>query len=342
MKTIVYFGSFWSTNIGNAFFNLGIMYALKAALPNYNVVHTGDPAGWFWKGQHAAKGSKVLIDKLECDYIVISGPMFCKELITVWGESLIALKNRGVKIIFLSAGSMEYTDQEYEVVKAFLKKIKPHLLITRDTESFNMYAEFFEHSHDGVCFAFFSGDYYSGKLKIASQDIIVGFDKGHDYNVIEKFGPDILTLLKTGEWKNIEKKHNLVRKKSESQRESLADYRLVRPHHVSNPRIRTLIKSRLQGYAPYDRPNCYAADIPFGYLSLYENADITISERVHGCVPALSFGKYAWLISDTKRSRLFSRVGLDNVTHRPVKVDLEMLNEEKRKMISILSNVLID
>jgi len=340
MKTIVYCGSFWSTNIGNAFFNLGIVHALKKALPNYNIAHIGDPALWFWNTQKASKANNVLIEKLDCEYIVISGPLFCIELVKVWRESLLALKNKGVKIVFLSAGSMEYTPREYQVVKEFLEELRPHLLITRDSESYEKYSKYFDHSHDGICFAFFSSDYYPESLKIESKDIVVGFDKGHDYNVIQKFGPNILALLENGNWDSEGKQQKFCRKRSESSRKSLGDYRLVRPHHVSNPRFRTLVKSHLLGYAPYKRPNCYAADIPLGYLCLYRNAKITISERVHGCVPALSFGNYAWLISDTQRSRLFSRVGLDDITNRPVQVDIEMLIEEKIKMISVLSDVL--
>jgi hypothetical protein len=350
MKTIVYLGGFWSTNIGNAFYNLGILYALESAFANANILFLGDHPGWFWKNRKKYRNSEVLIDDIECDYMIISGPLFCSRVRQMWTKSLQRIRAKGTKIVLMSAGSLEYTKEEYNQCKIFLKEIKPYLIMTRDNDTYiimtrdndtyRAYGEFAEYSYDGICFAFFCSDYLSDSPKIESEDIIFCFDKGHDYDVIEKCGSDIINLLNQGNWFSKIKPSILKRSYKASKISQYNKYRIVRPYHESNPPLfRKKFKSNLLGYKEFNRPNCYIADIPEGYLYLYRNAKMTIAERVHSCVPAIAFGNYAWLISKTKRSRLFSRIGLDQITARPVRGDMDKLVEEKKKIIQFIKQV---
>jgi len=337
MKTIAYYGGMWAPNIGNAFFNMGINHALKKSLPDVHTSFIGDPPGWFWRSRRNSTDPNIMIDELQVDYVAISGPMICEEFEEVWGSSLLRLKEKGTRIILISAGCIKYDDEEYEKCAPFLEKIEPYLLMTRDSDTYNRYSDFAEHSYDGICFAFFSPDYLEAPLNIRSRDIALCFDLGKDYNVMEEYGQDLTRLIENGEWDN-NNQHNPLKRSSRASRISdYEGYRIVRPFHASNPFIEKKIKSIILGYQPFRKPNCYISDIPDGYLNIYRNAKITVAERVHACVPAIAFGNYAWLMHGTRRARLFTRLGLDDITRRPVRIDMENLSMEKEKILGFLN-----
>jgi len=338
METIAYCGGTWSPNIGNAFFNLGIMHALKLAKPESNVVFLPDPPGWNWSYGRKPENPNILLDDLECDYILVSGPLFCSWLEPIWGNTLRKLKKKGTKIVFISAGSMEYSEEEYNQVMPFVKEIEPYMLVTRDSDTFDRYSGLFEKEHDGICFSLFAKEYFTEFINTEYDDINICFDKGLDYNVLIEYEDEIRNLLTTSEWNDSREHKKLKRSKKASKLDKFYDYRIVRPHHVANPRFRTILKSFVLGYRPFVKPNTYIADIPEGYLHLYKNSKLTISERVHACAPAISFGNYAWLVSETKRSRLFDRIGLGDVTNHPVKADQNLLDTEKSVQIEFLRN----
>lgn len=341
MTTLAYCGGFWGANIGNAFFNLGLLHALKTAKPDLHVTLIGEQPGWLWKYGRKPRASDVLIDDIECDYLAISGPVFNRWLSPIWASSFRKLMARGTKILVLSAGSYEYSREEFKSCLPLLEEYRPHVIMTRDADTFDTYSDLAEHSYNGICFAFFCSDYLTQPFGIDSEDIILNFDKGYDYNVLKEFGPDIIRMLDDGSWSPSGNHRPLKRDRSASQMATYDKYRIVRTYHeVAPPLWQKWLKSYLMGYGPFKRPNSYVADVPEGYLHLYKHAKLTISERVHACVMAAAFGNYAWLISKTKRARLFSRVGLDSITERPVRADIAALNEEKRGIIEFLRKVL--
>jgi hypothetical protein len=343
MKTIVCCEGtgLWFTNMGTAFFNLGVIHALKTAFPDTQITFIGDQPGCYWKNGRNLRGRSVLIDDLACDYFVISGPVFGRDFESVWRDSLMRLKAKGTKIVFLSAGALEYSQEEFHQCRSVLKACKPHLIMTRDSEIYKMYSEFAEYSFDGICLSFFCNDYMTRLVKIDSEDIILGFDRGLDYDVLVKYGPDIVRLLEEGTWAPNGNRRPVRRSRSSSRITTYDKYRIVRPHHAPHPGLwRKLFKSYMLGYYPFRKPNCYISDNPEGYLHLYRHAKLTVSERVHACAPALAFGNYAWLINKTKRGRLFSRIGLPEITERPIRADKKVLDAEKKAIIDFLKDVL--
>ena len=84
---------------------------------------------------------------------------------------------------------------------------------------------------------------------------------------------------------------------------------------------------------------CAEADIPQTYADIYANAALTISDRVHACAMALAYGNYAYLLAKTGRSGLLARVGADEITERPVKIDQDFLTDEKRKLVEWLRKI---
>ena len=67
---------------------------------------------------------------------------------------------------------------------------------------------------------------------------------------------------------------------------------------------------------------------------------MTLSDRVHACAVTLAYGNTAMLFSKTSRDGLLQRVGAEEITHKPVKLDMLSLNYEKEAMIQWLESVL--
>ena len=69
------------------------------------------------------------------------------------------------------------------------------------------------------------------------------------------------------------------------------------------------------------------SDYPLDYLFIYRNVAATHSDRVHACIPTLSFGNKAQLYSDSPRIALFENVGIDvaEMKRHPVALDADKL-----------------
>ena len=80
------------------------------------------------------------------------------------------------------------------------------------------------------------------------------------------------------------------------------------------------------------------SDQPLDYLLLYANAKEVYSDRVHACIPTLSFGNKCRLYSDSPRIALFENVGLSNI--KDELVGIENLQEKQNAQIDYLSSIL--
>jgi hypothetical protein len=81
---------------------------------------------------------------------------------------------------------------------------------------------------------------------------------------------------------------------------------------------------------------------PLDYLFLYNNVKETYTDRVHACIPTLSFGNKAQLFSDSPRIALFENVKLDlnEMKSRPVQIDKDVLQSLQNKQIEFLRHIL--
>ena len=89
----------------------------------------------------------------------------------------------------------------------------------------------------------------------------------------------------------------------------------------------------------YRYNNSFCADIPHTYANIYAEAELTLSDRVHACAITLAYGNAAYLFAKTGRSALLKRVGAVGIEERPVKIDMQYLADEKRKLIEWLKNI---
>lgn len=89
----------------------------------------------------------------------------------------------------------------------------------------------------------------------------------------------------------------------------------------------------------YHRENMMISDVPEDYLHLFANTHSTYSDRVHACIPTLSFGNWARLYTKSPRAYLFDRAGVGEVKNKLVKLDQEKMRKEKEDQIAYLRSI---
>lgn len=314
---IGYIGGFWATNIGNSFYNLGALHLLKKIFGEDNVFFVPDPPQWFWSN---VKNDYPLIEKLDLDMFVISGPCLSTSLIKVYKTLFDSLKQNNKKLAFISTGASAYTEEEAEEVSKFLNNYDVEFLMTRDTSTYDLYRNRVNTVvFDGICTSMFLND-------------AVNVPNVNDDYIVSNFAffkePEITY---DGQWSA---KHRLL---PVFQKE-INGYKVVR---TNNATIMPRIPKVHEGYLLFQRDNSYYSDLPYGYLSILKSAKTVFSDRVHTCAATLIFGGEAMYIKGSKRStdgrnNLFSRIGVDTIYSQPTKLDLNMIIQEKQKMISFL------
>lgn len=321
MKAI-YVAGFWSTNIGNAFFDIGVLYVLKKIFGEQNVGLFQTLPDYAY-GITPKKNYYNYIEKLQCNYLFCGGPLFASSLPLLWKEIFYYLSKKGVKLVFISAGAEAYTDKEESLQVNLLKDLKPYCLISRDSETYRRYSKYFTISYDGICFAFFCSDYYNQNYLEPTKNIVINFDKGDDY--------DLEGILINGphEYRYSE---NIKRNPRFNTISEISGYTIIRTNHCANPYVRNDV---------FRKDNTVISDTPEIYLNIYKNTYATFSERVHACVPTLAFGNYATLIGETPRSLLFDRLGLQDIRRRLVKLDKSYLDKEKESLIYFIAQHLL-
>lgn len=353
---VAYCTGFWCTNVGNGFFSLGVEYVLKKILGEKNVTVVSDLQTYttsYGKRLYVDKNQLEYISALDVDYVVLAGPVISKYFLLLWKDILIKLQQRGIGYIILSAGIMKLNQEEANEIRDFFEKYTPYIFASRDEKAYKEFGSYAKYSYNGICFSFFAPDYYSpSRLNEISPFVVYNFDKIDEPEIWEtnkkdeKFSkqfeyngntyriayPKWITMLsaKTDRFTDA-----IVYIKSifptKKHKDNLGQFTVIRIDHRFHPHFRRKI---------YQQKNSFVADLPYGYLNLYANAEFTLSDRVHACAVTLAFGHSAMLFSKTDRHGLLDRVGAVGICDKPVKIDMRKLEEEKTKLYEWLEMVL--
>ncbi len=319
---IVYYNSGWPINIGNAFIDMGATYQIAQAVPNAELFTASEMPRWFcWINGIDQKRALDVAEIIETDFLVVAGMTLCDEFIEVQGPVLKKMAKRGVKIIFLGASLYLYTKSEIDNFKEFMEELKPHGFISRDRESFAHFKDAAKHSYDGIDCAFFVRQAFKPATLLQKDFVVYNFD-AMDEPAIDNQGKKIfrtqhacfevtpnsfdrsqMTYVFKNKWPFIERNNEAVRKY-------------------------------------YSRPDMMISDLPEDYLHLFANTHATYSDRVHACIPTLSFGNWARLYTQSPRALLFDRAGVGEVKNKLVKLDQEMIGIEKKAQIDFLREML--
>lgn len=196
---ILYYGGGWPTNIGNAFIDLGAMAILHAAVPNAHVTFASEMPRWFFSS--GAKRSQILKSRrfqfwggeqtieepiqdnaldiatvTDCDLVVFSGMAMCEEFVRVNGPTILSLSSRGVPVLLLGTGALEYSQPEKRLYGDFLRKVKPVGFVSRDDRSYEMFADYVPQAQKGIDCGFFVLEAYTPFPLVLPAYIVATFD----------------------------------------------------------------------------------------------------------------------------------------------------------------------
>ncbi len=352
---VAYCTGFWCTNIGNGFFSMGVEYALKKILGEKNVTVVSDLQTYttsYGKRLYVDRNQLEYISSLDVDYVVLAGPVLSRYFLELWEKILLRLKKRGVGYIILSAGTMKLNEEDCNAIKNFFKECQPYALSTRDQSTYDAFSSFARHSYNGICFSFFTPDCYSpAGLTRLSPYVVYNFDKIMEPKIVECENEE-KSFLHQFEYEGVSycvsyaKWLTSISAKTDRftdaliyvasilpakrRNEKMGRYRIIRTDHRFHPHFRRKI---------YQQANSFVADLPYGYLNLYANADLTLSDRVHACAVTLAFGHSAMLFAKTNRCGLLERIGAEEICEHPVKLDLAYLESEKVKQLCWLDHI---
>lgn len=354
---VAYCTGFWCTNIGNGFFSMGVEYALKKTLGAENVTVVSDLQTYttgYGKRLYVDKNQLEYISALNVDYVVLAGPVLSKYFLRLWRNILLKLQSRGIGYILLSTGTMKLNNEESRQIQAFFRECPPDALSSRDQTVYETFGALAKHSYNGICFSFFVSDCYApAKMETLAPYVVYNFDKISEPEIWQ--GDDASkSYARQFEYRNqnyriaYPKWLTAISAKTDRFTDALiyaasilpaykrenhvGRYRIIRTDHRFHPHFRRKI---------YRQGNSFVADLPYGYLNLYANAEFTLSDRVHACAATLAFGHSAMLFAKTDRCGLLERVGAKEICERPVRLDMDLLKVEKERQLEWLGKVLL-
>lgn len=335
MKSIGLFTGVYFNNIGNAFIDLGAEEVLKAAINDeFKIVKLSQSQlfassmgtsfilkenvlfHWLWVKVMSKYANKLqdrsytfikshnvfnLIDFTSLDYLVIPGCVLTIPFIKIFGDVISRSSKKGAKIIFLGASGNFYTSYEIKYVTKFLEDLKPYAIMTRDSESFKFYSSLSIHSYNGIDNVFFVNRLNIPKLYTTKRPyIVLNFDEPKHRNIKMKLEKEF-------------KDRNII-------------YTNHKPYSFLN--LRKVVKEGVM-----------CSDHALDYLFIYANADAVYSDRVHACIPTLSFGNKCRLFSDSPRIALFESVGLPKIKNELSQIiGLDIMQD---KQINFLRSILV-
>ena len=333
------FTSVFFNNIGNGFIDLGAEVQIKSAIPvDSQLIKLSQCANfaaslgrmftikelpgidWIWsrimqrfvnqlhdKSYKAVSTlnvfSPALIAKL--DYLIIPGCVLTVPFFVIFGKFLEEKAKQGTNLIFLGASGNYYTEEEKSCVRGWLKNLKPYSIIFRDRIAYDNYSMYTEKAYNGIDCVWFVN-----RLNIPKTETVL------DPYIVINF--DLPEHVKT--------KKELLNK--------FSDKNIVYTDHKPYPYSKI---SRLA------KKNVLCSDYPLDYLFVYKNVMETHTDRVHACIPTLSFGNKAQLYSDSPRIALFENAGvnLNELRSQPTRIDLTKLKEQQDKQIDYLKNIMV-
>ena len=341
-RKIGYLTQWWVTNIGNAFIDMGAEISIFEAIRDSScdlvqvsafsmVPDSGLQGGitgfmynirpltrFFWKlfsryleknaleklYEKIIKASNTfnLAEVVKVDYFVFSGCVLTIPFFKIFDNLFNKLKSQGTKIILYGCGGSSYSDFEINFVRNKLKEIQPYALITRDSLAFQNYSDLAEHSFDGIDCAFFVNKLPYKRIELNMPPYVV---------------------LSFDEYKN-----KRIEKKLEKE---IKHYKIIKASHKPFPQLSIF-------GAPKHSGTLLVSDSPHDYLILYAHAKEVHTDRVHACVPALSFGTPCRLYSETPRAMLFEKVCTGDITKRVVYP--RNIERIKEKQVAFLSQII--
>jgi len=313
---VLHHGGGWSTNVGNAFIDLGAMYSLRQVSDDVSVHLASSFGRWvsqmaetglsgrFLNGTPEVENAYELTRDLDIEYVVQAGACLSEQWFETYGQALVSARESGAEIVLYGVGAAEggYTSAELRKTREWVEALDPYVFVSRDEQTYDAFGDLAHHSYNGIDCGFYVSDAFDPAPLADREYVAVNFDK--------KPEPPIDTDADT-----------------------------VRTHHSFwFPFSLRRYPEMFREY--YGRENVLVSDVPDDYLHVYANATSTVSDRVHACVASYAFGTPARLVHETERASLFDRIGAGAITEEVLSPDPHRLAREKDAQIAFLAETL--
>ncbi|MHA1705612.1 MAG: polysaccharide pyruvyl transferase family protein [Promethearchaeota archaeon] len=333
----------WPTNIGNTFIDLGAIYCLKKALPNAKIYAFG---GLGRRLLHASKTSK--LQKMYLYYAYSTSLIYG---ILKRNKDYGLFKKHYHKLF---VNNVKYVNNFFDLSHAFQANfvVVSGCILTYQLGLFLTSLQRHKKKGRKIIFYAVGGSSYSASeietirdfLKKIKPYAFISRDREafnnycdlaeHVYNGIDAaffvssyFSPPHLQLPEYVVF-NFDKQ--------EEPKINVNCDLIIRTSHYTYPPIASKIVEDV-----YKRPNILISDNPLDYLILYANAREVHTDRVHTCVITTSYGKPCKLYFRTKRALILDRVNLEKIRDQLTKLDLDLIQKEKKKQIEFLREILL-
>lgn len=302
MKNVLLVGGYYATNIGNAFYEMGIKHVLES-IEGICVHKASDiqDFGWDMYNSKSSSSFNPCCSFKNIDYLILTGPAISEYTLRRWTPLFNHCNQTNTKVMFVSAGGDVYDSDELSITRSILSGIHPYALISRDHYTYEHYNDVFDLAFDGICFASFIPEFFRPYAFDTEPYVVVNFETYVDPRFVKANDSDLDTFFFDGEkWKilgNMRRRHGFTQRRPES---TVFDRFLA--VHTKN----TCIPGKK--YQKYEGNNIFLSDIPEDYLNIIYNASAVISDRVHTCVASLMLGKPTMFLGRTKRANLFRSI----------------------------------
>ena len=304
-------------NIGDGIYQFCIFEILKLNFPRSNVFMIDSPIKRHFNKSGLFKNKLIDVRYIySADLFVFSGPIIGGNFMEHYGHLIKYLKKNNKEYALLSI----HCDPELsmDIIK-FLKKYPPILFSSRDNETYEILNDISKHSFKGICNAFFCSLLFPSAISKNQKYITTSFYQKKEPKIsfsLDKNGEISIQTLNVNNLLDFENsfiKHFEFLFNSQSHH---LNYKIIRLNHDISERF---------NYKKIGKNNTYISHNPYTYINLYSGTSLTIADRVHACVPTLSYGSPCYFDHSTVRSRLFNAAQLNiqnKIIYPPKKKDL--------------------
>ncbi len=332
MKHVGVFTSVFFNNIGNAFIDFGAIATIEAAMPEgaqlIKLSQFPNFASAMAKGM-VLKESKLLrsvwhygkkvfknlhdksynlidnkqvfnvAERAKLDVMIVPGCVLTVPFFSLYFGLLKRMTDRGTKIVFLGASGNYYSDNEVKEVTKYLQQLQPAALMFRDPKAHELYKHLAPVTYNGIDNAFFVNRLNLPKVETHMDPFVV---------------------------LNFDDPRNFHLNKELAQQYKNVVYTNHKPFPLKY--VKRVIDSGVM-----------VSDTPLDYLFLYSNAAEVHSDRVHACIPTLSYGNKCRIYSDSPRIQLFENAGVSGTISKELTA-ITGLQEKQDAQIRELAQVL--
>lgn len=337
---VVFYGSCWPTNIGNAFVNLGALAALRAALgERAELVHVGGMSSYLSRLAGRSEHDFHLADWIEADYVVMAGMTQSLQHLRGAESNLRRFLARGARLVIAGGGAERYDEAEVARVRELMRELPIHAFASRDRWSFERFGDLAAHAFDGIDSAFFVGEAVTPVRFVDRPCIALCFDSMPEPELLHAPGPS----LPAGPQSDPRGRPGLrTRLRRWLRGRPGPGYRPPAIDTGGLPVVRARHATQPAPIGAFERPSTLISDLPSDYLALYASAQVTHSDRIHACIAALALGRRAQLYgAAVPRLGMFERVGAGDVLKRPVALDPERMKREREAQTAFLRQALL-